>query len=114
MGLGCGPLELDLALAEIGLDAVKRAQEIVIPERAAEFAVGRELQADGSLLVHDLFDFHVLDLAQIESGKLALSLEPTSLAEVMFECQAMIEPQSQKRGIKMTSSCSTTASASAG
>ena len=43
----------------------------------------------------------ILDLAQIESGKLALSLEPTSLAEVMFECQAMIEPQAQKRGIGM-------------
>ena len=44
----------------------------------------------------------ILDLAQIESGKLALSLEPTSLAEVMAECQAMIEPQGQKRGISMT------------
>jgi CheY-like chemotaxis protein len=44
----------------------------------------------------------ILDLAQIESGKLALSREPTSLAEVMLECQAMIEPQAQLRGIKMT------------
>jgi PAS domain S-box-containing protein len=44
----------------------------------------------------------ILDLAQIESGRLALSLEPTSLADVMLECQAMIEPQGQKRGIKMT------------
>jgi len=44
----------------------------------------------------------ILDLAQIESGRLALSLEPTSLAEVMLECQAMIEPQGQKRGIQMT------------
>jgi CheY-like chemotaxis protein len=43
----------------------------------------------------------ILDLAQIESGKLALSLEPTSLSEVMSECQAMIEPQGQKRGIGM-------------
>jgi PAS domain S-box-containing protein len=44
----------------------------------------------------------ILDLAQIESGKLALSREPTSLADVMLECQAMIEPQAEKRGIKMT------------
>jgi PAS domain S-box-containing protein len=44
----------------------------------------------------------ILDLAQIESGKLAISLEPTSVAEVMAECQAMIEPQGQKRGIAMT------------
>jgi PAS domain S-box-containing protein len=44
----------------------------------------------------------ILDLAQIESGRLALSREPTSLTEVMFECRAMIEPQGQKRGLKMT------------
>jgi PAS domain S-box-containing protein len=43
----------------------------------------------------------ILDLAQIESGRLALSAEPTSVAEVMLECQAMIEPLGQKRGIKM-------------
>src|SRR5580692_7054669 len=43
----------------------------------------------------------ILDLAQIESGKLALSREPTSLTEVILECQAMIEPLGQKRGIKM-------------
>lgn len=43
----------------------------------------------------------ILDLAQIESGKLALSLEPTSLSEVILECQAMIEPQALKRGITM-------------
>jgi PAS domain S-box-containing protein len=44
----------------------------------------------------------ILDLAQIESGKLALSLEPTALADVMQECQSMIEPQALSRGIQMT------------
>jgi len=44
----------------------------------------------------------ILDLAQVESGKLLLSPEPISLAEVMVECQAMVEPQRQKRGITMT------------
>ncbi len=43
----------------------------------------------------------ILDLAVIESGRLSLSLEPVSLIEVMLECQAMIEPQGQKRGIQM-------------
>ncbi len=43
----------------------------------------------------------ILDLAVIESGRLSLSLEPVSLAEVMLDCQAMIEPQAQKRGIQM-------------
>src|SRR6202790_2552011 len=44
----------------------------------------------------------ILDLALIESGKLSLSLEPILLAEVMLECQDMIEPQAQKRGINVT------------
>ena len=44
----------------------------------------------------------VLDLALIESGKVTLSREPVSLAEVLLECRAMIEPQAQSRGIGMT------------
>jgi CheY-like chemotaxis protein len=44
----------------------------------------------------------ILDLALIESGKLSLSLEPISLAEVMRECHDMIEPQAQKRGVSVT------------
>ncbi|MCK9503889.1 MAG: ATP-binding protein [Porticoccaceae bacterium] len=44
----------------------------------------------------------ILDLALIESGKLPLSIEPVSLAEVVLECHAMIEPQAQARGITMT------------
>jgi len=43
----------------------------------------------------------VLDLALIESGKLPLSLEPISLTEVVRECQVMIGPQAQKRGIRL-------------
>jgi signal transduction histidine kinase/AmiR/NasT family two-component response regulator len=43
----------------------------------------------------------ILDLALIESGKLSLSLEPTSLGEVMLECRAMIETQAQRREIRM-------------
>ena len=42
----------------------------------------------------------ILDLALMaESGKLSLSLEPISLAEVLRECQDMIEPQAHKRSI---------------
>ncbi|MEQ1581482.1 MAG: ATP-binding protein [Steroidobacteraceae bacterium] len=41
----------------------------------------------------------ILDLALIESGKLSMSLEPMSLTEVLRDCQAMIEPQAQKRRI---------------
>jgi signal transduction histidine kinase/CheY-like chemotaxis protein len=41
----------------------------------------------------------ILDLAHIESGKLAMSLEPVSMGEVIQECEIMAEPQAQKRGI---------------
>jgi PAS domain S-box-containing protein len=43
----------------------------------------------------------ILDLALIESGKLSLSVEPVSLSEIMLECQSMIEPQAQSRGISV-------------
>jgi PAS domain S-box-containing protein len=44
----------------------------------------------------------ILDLAKVESGQVPLSREPVSLAEVMLECQGMIEPQAQQRDIKLT------------
>ena len=44
----------------------------------------------------------ILDLSVIESGKVSLSTEAVSLAEVMSECQAMMEPQAQQLGINMT------------
>ena len=43
----------------------------------------------------------ILDLSLIESGKLSLSLETLSVAEVMNDCRAMIEPQAMKSGIAM-------------
>ena len=44
----------------------------------------------------------LLNLALIESGKLSLSLEPVSLAEIIQTCQAMVEPQARERGIELT------------
>jgi signal transduction histidine kinase/ActR/RegA family two-component response regulator len=44
----------------------------------------------------------VLDLALIESGKLSLSVESVSLAEVMQECETMVEAQALKRGINVS------------
>ena len=41
----------------------------------------------------------ILDLSRIESGKPSLSPEPMAIADVMRECQAMIEPQATKSGI---------------
>ena len=41
----------------------------------------------------------ILDLALIESGKLSLSREPTSLSDVLNDCRGMIEPLAVKCGI---------------
>jgi PAS domain S-box-containing protein len=41
----------------------------------------------------------ILDLALIESGKIAMSVAPLSLAQELIECQNMIEPQADKYGI---------------
>ncbi len=43
----------------------------------------------------------ILDLALIESGRLSLSPEPMSLAEVLADCRAMTEPQAGSAGIAM-------------
>ena len=70
-----------------------------LPTPAQKRSIDQILQAGWYLL--ELIN-EILDLALIESGKLSLSLEPISLADVMLECQAMIEPQAQKRGISVT------------
>jgi len=44
----------------------------------------------------------VLDLATIESGKLALSLEPTLLSSIVLECQSMLEPLANQRAIGLS------------
>jgi len=41
----------------------------------------------------------ILDLAVIESGRLSLSMEPVLLSEIMSECEYLVEPQAQKRGV---------------
>ena len=69
------------------------------PTTSQKRSIGEILKAGWYLL--ELIN-EILDLALIESGKLSLSPEPLSLAEVMHECQGMIEPQAQQRDIRMT------------
>jgi signal transduction histidine kinase/CheY-like chemotaxis protein len=69
------------------------------PTPSQKRSIDQILQAGWYLL--ELIN-EILDLALIESGKLSLSLEPSALAEVLHECEAMIEPQAQKRGIEVT------------
>jgi PAS domain S-box-containing protein len=44
----------------------------------------------------------ILDLAMIESGKVTMSQESMSMADVLQDCKGMIEPQATKRGIAMS------------
>jgi len=69
------------------------------PSEVAKASIDQILHAGWYLL--ELIN-EILDLAVIESGRLSLSLEPVSLAEVLVECQTMIEPQAQRRGLSMT------------
>ncbi len=68
------------------------------PTVAQSRSIDQILQAGWYLL--ELIN-EILDLALIESGKLALLDEAVSLDEVLRECQTMIEPQSQKRNISI-------------
>jgi len=69
------------------------------PTLAQTACVEQILRAGWQLL--GLID-EMVDLALMESGKLLLSIEPTSLTEVLRECQAMMMPRGRKRGISMT------------
>ena len=69
------------------------------PTLAQKRSLDQILNAGWYLL--DLIN-EILDLAQVESGKTTLSVEPVALVAVMNECRAMIEPQAIKRGIHLT------------
>jgi PAS domain S-box-containing protein len=45
----------------------------------------------------------VLDIARIEAGRVELSIEPTSLAEVVMEAVGMVEPLAQAAGVALDS-----------
>jgi signal transduction histidine kinase/ActR/RegA family two-component response regulator len=68
------------------------------PTPAQKSSIDQILKAGWYLL--ELIN-EVLDLSLIESGQLSLSIEPVSLAEVLADCQAMIEPQANQGGITL-------------
>ncbi|OGU14081.1 MAG: hybrid sensor histidine kinase/response regulator [Geobacteraceae bacterium GWC2_53_11] len=70
-----------------------------VPTETQKASINQILKAGWYLL--ELIN-EILDLALIESGRLSLSLEPMSLIDVMLECQSMIEPQVQKKGIRLS------------
>ena len=76
------------------------------PTPSQKRSIGQILQAGWYLL--DLIN-EILDLALIESGKLSLSMEPTALDSVLRECEAMIGPLADTRGIRVSFSARDTA-----
>ena len=70
-----------------------------VPTHTQKESIAQILQAGWHLL--KLIN-EILDLAVIESGGVSLSQESVSLAEVMSECRAMMEPQAQQRGIAVS------------
>ena len=70
-----------------------------LPTASQKESIAQILQAGWHLL--KLIN-EVLDLAVVESGMLSISPEPASLAEVLADCEAMMEPQAQQRGVSMT------------
>ena len=70
-----------------------------LPTTAQQRSIEQILKAGWYLL--ELIN-EVLDLALIESGKLSLSTEPVSLAEVIQECEIMTEAAALKRGITVS------------
>jgi PAS domain S-box-containing protein len=87
------PLNAILGFAQLMESAVP------LPTASQTARISQILQAGWHLL--KLIN-EILDLAVIESGQVSLSMEHVSLAEVMYECQSMMEPQAQERGIQMT------------
>src|SRR6185437_7808895 len=80
--------ELDAGLGVKQLAADQLREEIEMPPGAAEFAVRCKLQAGRGLLVHDLLDLNVLDLAQLFGRDLAPLPLGTRLLDPLWPQQA--------------------------
>jgi signal transduction histidine kinase/ActR/RegA family two-component response regulator len=85
--------------AILGFAQLMEADTGTPPTPPQKESIGQILKAGWYLL--DLIN-EILDLASIESGKQSLSLESTSLVDVLIDCQAMIESQAKKHDIRIT------------
>ena len=72
--------------------------DAVPPSPSQAVGIGQILKAGWHLLT--LIN-EILDLAKVESGQVPLSHEPVALGEILLECQGMVGPQAQQRGIQL-------------
>ena len=70
---------------------------LMTPERSKEFV--RHIVEAGRHLLTLIND--ILNLAQIEAGKLSVSVEPVALADVLVECRTMTEAMAGQRNIRL-------------
>jgi CheY-like chemotaxis protein len=73
--------------------------EIPPPRATQKESIAQILKAGWHLLT--LIN-EILDLAKVESGQIPMSREPVSVAEILVECQGMIEPQARLRDITLS------------
>jgi signal transduction histidine kinase len=83
--------------AIIGFGQLLADERTPMPESSRTF-VGHIVHAGHHLL--GLIN-EILNLAQIEAGKLSLSLEPVALGEVLGECSALTQIAAAQRGIRL-------------
>jgi len=84
--------------AILGFAQLMESEEVP-PTAGQQESLSQILRAGWHLL--KLID-QILDLAKVESGGVPLLLEPVAMAEVLGECQSLIEHQAQQRGIGIT------------
>lgn len=74
--------------------------EIQHPATSTATEYARDISGAGSHLLGLIND--LLDLARIESGKMALALEQVCLTDLLESCRALVRPQADGRAISVT------------
>ena len=87
------PLNVILGFAEL----VKTGVPPLAPSQEQNIA---EILVAGRYLLE--LSNKILDLALIEAGRVTISVEPVSLADVLRECRVMVAPQATARRVHMT------------
>jgi signal transduction histidine kinase/CheY-like chemotaxis protein len=84
--------------AILGFGQLCESESLPVTDEQRKEFIGHIVKAGKHLL---LLINEILDLAKVESGTLALSLEPVSVSEVLKECELMIAPLADARSVKL-------------